>query len=88
MYALNHLLRYHVIFNYITAETCVELIHLFEQSMDFPNEMPCFSLACGFDALSKDCLRRFLYGPDIDFTHDLAVGLQLYLNVLGAAERN
>lgn len=54
MYTLNHLLPYHVILNYLTAESSVELIHLFEQSVSFPNEVPCSNLAGRFDSLNKD----------------------------------
>lgn len=54
MYTLNHLLHYPVIFNFLSAESNVELIHLFEQSMNFLNEMPCSNLGCGFDYLNKD----------------------------------
>lgn len=51
---IKSLLALHGIFNYLITEGSVELLHLFEQSMNFPNEMPWSNLTCVFLSLNKD----------------------------------
>lgn len=69
------LLYYHVVLNYLTVENSIEVIHLLEQSMNFPSEMPCSNLACVFDSLNKDGNVWVSSSMDRDFTHGQAVHL-------------